>query len=148
MARPRKEIDEKTIEKLAALQCTYEEMAGFFGVDKTTISRRFATVIEQARQGGRCSLRRKQWLACRAGNVSMLKWLGMQWLGQSERQNVTQQVSVTARAEEMSDDELAAIASAGSGGNTTEEESPAEPAGVHAIHEAGLHSELPPSAIG
>ena len=36
MARPRKEIDQKQFENLCGLQCTLEEICGFFDVtDKT-----------------------------------------------------------------------------------------------------------------
>ena len=53
------------LEKLAALQCTDEEMGGFFGVSTRTIERRrkspvFAQTIERGKARGRISLRRAQ----------------------------------------------------------------------------------------
>jgi hypothetical protein len=89
MARPKKPIDPTIVDKLAGLQCTLTEIGCFFGVNASTIQRRFAKRIAKAREKGKCSLRRAQWKAAKAGNSTMLKWLGMQWLGQTDRQDVT-----------------------------------------------------------
>lgn len=85
--RPKKELGKNPIneqvEELAAMQCTLEEIGGFFGVDKSTISRNYATEIHKGRQRGKISLRRSQFkLAQTNGAVSI--WLGRNWLGQSE----------------------------------------------------------------
>lgn len=40
MARPRKEIDQKNFESLCGLQCTLEEICGFFDVTDKTGRRR------------------------------------------------------------------------------------------------------------
>ena len=37
--RPKKEIDRQEFEKLCGLQCTLEEIAGWFGVSEDTIER-------------------------------------------------------------------------------------------------------------
>lgn len=66
MARPRKEIDTEQFEKLCALQCTKEEIAGWFGVSDDTIERfckreykeNFAVVFAKKRTPGLISLRR------------------------------------------------------------------------------------------
>lgn len=85
MGRPLKEIDADQVERLASIGCTQDEIAGFFGVDQSTISRRFAS--EMALGASRCkiSLRRRQWKAAGGGNVPMLIHLGKQILGQSDR---------------------------------------------------------------
>jgi hypothetical protein len=43
---------------------------------------------------GRMSLRRKQWKAAEDGNTTMLVWLGKQYLGQSDKSEVTGAISL------------------------------------------------------
>ena len=91
MARPRKEIDQKQLENLCGLQCTLEEICGWFGVtDKTlnswckrTYSESFSEVFRQKRSTGKISLRRSQWRLAEK-NASMAIWLGKQYLGQKD----------------------------------------------------------------
>lgn len=85
MARPRKEIDLQLLEKLSAINCSYEEMAAMLDVDESTLSRNYAQVIKKGRDKGKTSLKRKQWEVAMSGNVSMLIWLGKQLLGQSDK---------------------------------------------------------------
>lgn len=66
MARPRIEIDKKQFEKLCGLQCTKEDIAGFFDVSEDTIERfckreykeSFAAVFSKKRRIGLVSLRK------------------------------------------------------------------------------------------
>ncbi len=91
MARPRKEIDQKDFESLCALQCTKEEICGFFDVsDKTlenwckrTYSEGFSEVFNKKRGKGKISLRRAQFRLAEK-SASMAIWLGKQWLGQKD----------------------------------------------------------------
>ena len=91
MGRPRKEIDQKQFENLCGLQCTLEEICGWFGVtDKTlnswckrTYSESFSEVFRQKRSTGKISLRRGQWRLAEK-NASMAIWLGKQYLGQKD----------------------------------------------------------------
>lgn len=91
MARPRKEIDQKQFENLCGLQCTLEEICGWFGVtDKTldgwckrTYRASFSEVFRQKRGLGKVSLRRSQWRLA-GKNASMAIWLGKQYLGQRD----------------------------------------------------------------
>lgn len=85
MARPKKEISEEQVIKLAEINCSYSEMAAVLGCDESTLTRRFAQVIQKGREGGKMSLKRKQYEVAMSGNVSMLIWLGKQTLGQSEK---------------------------------------------------------------
>lgn len=92
MARPRKEIDQANFEKLCALQCTKEEICGFFEItDKTldawckrTYSLSFSDVFKQKRGKGKISLRRAQFKLADK-NANMAIWLGKQYLGQKDR---------------------------------------------------------------
>lgn len=85
MARPKKQVDEALLEKLASIQCTNEELSNMVGVSIDTLLRRYATLIKKARDNGKKSLRRMQWEAAQKGNVTMLIWLGKQYLGQKDK---------------------------------------------------------------
>lgn len=93
MARPRIEIDWDEFEKLCGLQCTQEEIAGWFDCSVDTIDRRvkekhgvsFAEVFKLKSGKGKISLRRKQMSVAMAGNPTMLIFLGKQYLGQSDK---------------------------------------------------------------
>lgn len=105
IGRPPKEIDPKTVERLARIHCTLEEIASVCNCSVDTLHRRFADVIERGKESGKASLRRLQWKAARGGNVTMLIWLGKQMLAQSDQQNIR-----LSELEGLSDEELAALA--------------------------------------
>jgi len=91
MGRPRKEIDQQNFEKLCGLQCTKEEICGFFDVtDKTlenwcrrTYKAGFSDVFAQKRGAGKISLRRYQFELAKK-NANMAIFLGKNYLGQSD----------------------------------------------------------------
>lgn len=85
MARPQKEIDAQQVVKLAQLGATHAEMADFFGCDRATIERRFATEISKGKAEMRIKLRRLQLRAAEHGNAAMLIFLGKTVLGQQQR---------------------------------------------------------------
>lgn len=85
MARPKKEINESDIEKLAAINCSYAEIGAVVGCDSSTLTRRFAQVIEKGREQGKMSLKRKMWETAMNGNVTMMIWLSKQMLGYTEK---------------------------------------------------------------
>lgn len=91
MSRPRKEIDQKQFENLCGLQCTLEEICGWFGVtDKTlnswckrTYKKGFSEIFREKRKLGNISLRRTQFRLAEK-SASMAIWLGKQYLGQKD----------------------------------------------------------------
>lgn len=95
MARPVKEINKEQFESLCNLQCTIEEIAGFFKCNKDTINawckrtydEGFSETYKKHSQNGKISLRRYQ-LRLAEKNASMAIWLGKQWLGQTDKQEV------------------------------------------------------------
>lgn len=89
MARPRKEIDEEQVYKLARLGCTQEEIGEWFGVDHSTISRRFAQEFSLGYADCKTSIRRWQMKAAHGGSVPMLIHLGKNMLGQSDKTDIT-----------------------------------------------------------
>ena len=104
MGRPKKEIDRRNFENLCGLQCTLEEICGFFDVtDKTldkwckrTYGKLFSEVFKEKRGMGKISLRRSQWKLAEK-NANMAIWLGKQYLEQRE------QVAIEAKAEIVDD---------------------------------------------
>lgn len=96
MARPRIEINKEHFESLCSIQCTLQEIASFFKCSEDTIERwckrelemSFADAYKRYSVGGKISLRRWQFKSAEHGNTSMLIWLGKQYLGQTDRQEV------------------------------------------------------------
>lgn len=93
MGRPCKEIDKAEFEKLCAIQCTLDEICGWFDVSKKTLEAwckrtygdTFSTIFNQKRGIGKISLRRAQYQSAMGGNSALLIWLGRNWLGQTDK---------------------------------------------------------------
>lgn len=106
--RPEIEIDKAQFEKLCGLQCTREEIACFFQCSDDTVERwckreygcNFAVIFAQKRNLGKISLRRSQFKMAES-NVTMAIWLGKQYLGQSDKQEVTVAVNEDDTVKEM-----------------------------------------------
>ena len=83
--RPKIEIDYATVEKLANIQCTQDEIASFIGVSTRTLQRdeKFMELFNKGRENGKMSLRRIQWKHAEK-SVPMAIWLGKQYLGQRD----------------------------------------------------------------
>lgn len=88
--RPKKVFDYDVLRKLAAMQCTDQEIAAFFDVSTKTVERRrkedeaFCLVLEKGKAQGKISLRRAQFNNALRGNATMQIWLGKQLLGQCD----------------------------------------------------------------
>lgn len=92
VGRPVIPIDKNQFESLCNLQCTLEEIAGFFKCCDDTINNwckatygdNFSGVYKMYSQNGKISLRRHQFRLAEK-NPSMAIWLGKQWLGQTDK---------------------------------------------------------------
>lgn len=82
MARPRKQIDPRQVQRLAKLGCTQNEIGLVVGCSVDTLARRFADVLKKGYAELDTSIRRWQVTSARSGNVTMQIWLGKQFLGQ------------------------------------------------------------------
>ncbi len=109
MGRPRIEIDWKEFDKLCGLQCTLEEIAGWYNCCVDTIENRvkeehsitFSEYFKQKRSSGKISLRRKQYETAMSGNPTMLIWLGKQYLKQTDKiVNEIQEVNLEFKSED------------------------------------------------
>jgi hypothetical protein len=104
--RPRIEFTDKEwsiVENACKIQCTGEEIASLLEIDYDTMNTRikerfdvgFSDYIKRFSLSGKTSLRRLQWKAAEGGNSTMLIWLGKQYLDQSDKQQVTADVTTT-----------------------------------------------------
>ena len=88
----------KTIEGMARIQCTQDEICDIFEVTDKTLNLAlqkhsgvsFSDLIKKNMSHGKASLRRSQWKAADKGVPSVLIWLGKQYLGQKDQVNAQQ----------------------------------------------------------
>ena len=96
MGRPKKEISKEQFEKLCGLQCTLEEIAGFFNCSadtierfaKSTYNKTFAETYKEYSAQGKISLRRYQFKLAEK-SAAMAIFLGKNMLGQTDKQEIT-----------------------------------------------------------
>lgn len=83
--RPKKQIDYKTVEKLASIQCTQEEIANFLELSVRTLQRdeEFCRIYKKGQDSGKMSVRRMQFKLAE-NNATMAIWLGKQYLKQKD----------------------------------------------------------------
>ena len=99
--RPLTEIDWEKVDNMCGIRSTGEEIAGVLGIGYSTlvraIRREFDMTFDEyytlKSQNGKVSIRRKQYQTAMNGNPYMLKWLGVNWLGQSDKQEVDHNVN-------------------------------------------------------
>lgn len=92
MGRPKKEISKEQFEKLCGLQCTKDEIAGFFNCSpdtienfcKSTYKDTFSATYKIYSASGRISLRRYQFKLAEK-SAAMAIFLGKNMLGQKDR---------------------------------------------------------------
>lgn len=105
--RPQKNIDKTQFESLCGLQCTLDEMCGWFDCCsdtleswcKRTYSKGFSEVFKEKRGRGKISLRRAQFRLAQK-NANMAIWLGKQYLGQSD--HASMDVAITEKEDGLS----------------------------------------------
>jgi DNA-binding CsgD family transcriptional regulator len=84
--RAKKDISiEKQVEKLASYGLTNKEIAEALGFDDSTLKRKFENFLTKGKANLKQRLKRKQIDVALAGNVSMLIWLGKNYLGQADK---------------------------------------------------------------
>lgn len=86
MARPRKKVDVELIKKLAAINCSNEEIASMVDISKDTLERRFAAIIKKSRDNGKSSLKKAMFKkAIEQNNTAMQIYLSKFMLGYREQ---------------------------------------------------------------
>ncbi len=89
MGRPKIEIPKDEFEKLCAIWCTLNDIAGWFDCSPDTIERwckrtygeTFADTYKKKSMKGKISIRRKQFELAQKGNVGLLIWLDKNHMG-------------------------------------------------------------------
>jgi len=86
VGRPKKDIDLDILGNLASIGCTQEEIGGVMGISARTLQRNYAEIIDQYKEKGKASLRKKMWdKAVKKDNTNMQIWLSKNYLGMKDR---------------------------------------------------------------
>lgn len=84
--RPKIVVDIEILKNLASIGCPTYEIASVMGVSARTLKRNYADIIEQFREKGKASLRKKMWdKAVKKDNTNMQIWLSKNYLGMKDR---------------------------------------------------------------
>ena len=101
--RPKKSIDYKAVENLAKMMCTQEEIGSYLDISARTLQRdeEFCRVYKKGMDEAKMSVRRMQYKSAQDGNTTMQIWLGKQYLGQRDKQDVdaTANMNITIKLE-------------------------------------------------
>ena len=99
VGRPKKIIDMVRVEKLASIGCTHDEIAAVLECSRNTLEHQdsFCAVYKRGFDKGKMSLRHKQWQLADKLDRTMLIWLGKQHLGQSDKQEVRADHTITTK---------------------------------------------------
>ena len=93
IGRPKKELDKNIIANLSQIGCTQEEIGSVVGISARTLQRRYADLVEENKNIGKASLRKRMWKSALNGNPNMMVWLSKNYLGMKDRtvtENVTE----------------------------------------------------------
>ena len=102
--RGKKDIPvDKQVEKLASYGLNNKEIAEALGFDDTTLKRKFENFLTKGRGDLKKKLKRKQIEVAMQGNVSMLIWLGKQYLDQSEKVVETGDYQIVIKRKQIGD---------------------------------------------
>ena len=105
--RPRIIVDLEILKNLASIGCPTYEIASVMNVSARTLKRNFAEIIDQYREQGKASLRKKMYdKAVKKDNTMMQIFLSKNLLGMSDKvqqTNVTEPLPliIEAQAEEI-----------------------------------------------
>ena len=102
------EIDYDMAEKYSSIMCTQSEIASLLGVSLALLEHdpEFIRIHKKGMDKGKSSLRRMQYHAASGGNATMQIWLGKQYLGQKDKQEITGKDGAPLNPRSMTDEEL------------------------------------------
>ena len=104
------DIDYDMAEKYSSIMCTQSEIASLLGVSLSLLEHdpEFLRIHKKGMESGRASLRRMQYLNANKGNATMQIWLGKQYLGQKDKQEITGKDGEPLNPKQMTDAQLMA----------------------------------------
>jgi hypothetical protein len=84
--RPRIVVDIEILKNLASIGCPDYEIASVLNISAKTLKRNYADIIEQFKEKGKASLRKKMFdKAIKKDNTHMQIWLSKNYLGMKDR---------------------------------------------------------------
>lgn len=84
--RPKIVIDIEILKNLASIGCPDYEIASVLNVSAKTLRRNYADIIDQSKEKGKASLRKKMFdKAIKKDNTHMQIWLSKNYLGMKDR---------------------------------------------------------------
>ena len=107
VGRPKAEVDVEILKNLASIGCPTYEIASVMNVSARTLKRNFAEIIDQYKERGKASLRKKMFdKAVKKDTTMMQIFLSKNYLGMSDKvqqTNVTEPLPliIDAKAEEV-----------------------------------------------
>tara|TARA_Y100001937_G_scaffold29719_1_gene42796 strand:+ start:310 stop:693 length:384 start_codon:yes stop_codon:yes gene_type:complete len=103
VGRPKLVVDLQILGNLAQIGCPDYEIASVLGISQRTLKRNFANFIEENREKGKASLRKKMWdKAVKKDNTHMQIWLSKNYLNMRDKvetQNVTEPLPLIIEAD-------------------------------------------------
>ena len=103
VGRPKLVVDLEILGNLAQIGCPNYEIASVLGISQRTLKRNFANFIEENREKGKASLRKKMWdKAVKKDNTHMQIWLSKNYLNMRDKvetQNVTEPLPLIIEAD-------------------------------------------------
>ena len=94
MSRPLKSINPDEIVEYAAKGCTGEHIAQILNISQALLYRRFKNALNKGRTIRNSSIQQRQVERALNGSDTMLIWLGKQFLDQTDKREVTNNVNV------------------------------------------------------
>ena len=107
--RPKIVVDIEILKNLASIGCPDYEIASVLNISAKTLKRNYADIVEQFKEKGKASLRKKMWdKAVKKDNTHMQIWLSKNYLGMKDRtvqETVVEPLPliIEAKAEEIKD---------------------------------------------
>ena len=89
MGRPKKELNEDDIYQMAKEGCSVDDIAVEMGCSDQLIYNRYYDIFKEGQAAGRRAIHRKQFEKAMEGDAGMLRWLGSNRLGQSDKVHQT-----------------------------------------------------------
>ena len=86
VGRPKIVVDIEILKNLASIGCPDYEIASVLNISPKTLKRNYAHIVEQFKEKGKASLRKKKWdKAVKKDNNHMQIWLSKNYLGMKDR---------------------------------------------------------------
>ena len=107
VGRPKITVDLEILKNLASIGCPDYEIASVLNISARTLKRNYAEIVDQYREKGKASLRKKMWdKAIKKDNTAMQVWLSKNYLGMKDRtvnENINEPLPliIQAQAEEV-----------------------------------------------